>query len=50
MVKNKTEILNWLKGVIKKIHQDPDLIRDAEEYQKKYGTFTAEDLREQFTI
>ena len=32
------------------VHRDPETKRLAEEYQRRYGTPTAKELREHFTI
>lgn len=43
----KGEIID---GIIEKVMTDPNLLKKAEEYQKKYGTMTEKDLRRAFTI
>ena len=36
--------------ILDEVNKDPETKRLAEEYQKKYGTLTADELKIQFTI
>jgi len=46
--KDKQIDINYLKNKLKEIdkrfYEDPNLLKKAEEYRKKYGTLTAKDL------
>jgi len=44
------EEIERLDKKMKEVMNDPDLPKKVEEYQKKYGTLSEEDLRKQFTI
>lgn len=43
-MKNKDEEGKIIDGIIEKVMNDPNLLKKAEEYQKKYGTPSEEDL------
>jgi|GEM_PF-1918853 len=47
---SKEEIQKKLKELLQDLLKDPELAEKAEEYQRKYGTMTAEELQKQFTI
>jgi len=38
------------RQICEDVRKDPETARLAEEYQRRYGTLTAEDLKMQFTI
>ena len=44
------EEIKSIDKIIEEIMNDPELPKKVEEYQRKYGTLTEEDLRKQFTI
>ena len=44
------ERLRTLIEELDKIDEDPEVRELAEEYQRKYGTLTEDDLRKTFTI
>lgn len=44
------EEIERLDKKIEEVMNDPDLPEKVEEYQKKYGTISEEDLRKRFTI
>jgi tripartite-type tricarboxylate transporter receptor subunit TctC len=50
MGKEEEEIIATLEKIAKKVDEDPKVRELAEEYQRKYGTLTGEDLRKSFTI
>jgi len=46
----KEELRKILMKIHKKVMNDPEVKRRAEEYCRKYGTLTAEELDREFTI
>lgn len=45
MVEDRKKIIKWLEDILNEVHNDPNLRKRAEEYQRKYGTLTPEDLK-----
>lgn len=43
-------IMKTIAKIMEEIENDPEVRELAEEYQRKYGTLTEEDLRKAFTI
>jgi tripartite-type tricarboxylate transporter receptor subunit TctC len=44
------EIIAELVRIAEEVENDPEVAKKAEEFQRKYGTLTEEDLRITFTI
>lgn len=44
------EILERIEKTMEEILNNPEFRKECEEYQKKYGTLTQEELRREFTI
>lgn len=47
---SRKELLKKLDEISAKIQEDTELKKRSEEFQKKYGTLTSEDLQRRFTI
>lgn len=47
---NREEVVEALVRVVKEVGKDPEVRKKEEEFQRKYGTLTAEDLALTFTI
>lgn len=43
-------VIEVLKRIVEKVESDPEVAKREEEFQRKYGTLTAEDLAITFTI
>lgn len=50
MEKEEKEIIATLERIAKEVDEDVKVGKLAEEYQRKYGTLTEENLRKMFTI
>jgi len=50
MMKDITSLKKRLKEIDERFDKDPDMLKKAEEYRKKYGTLTEKDLMKTFTI
>ena len=44
------EVIEALERIVEEVGNDPEVRRKEEEFQRKYGTLTAEDLLRPFTI
>jgi hypothetical protein len=47
---HRDDVMEVLKRVCEEVEKDPEVAKKAEEFQRKYGTLTAEDLAMTFTI
>jgi len=50
MTKEIISLRKRLKEIDEKFDEDPNMLKKAEEYRKKYGTLTESDLMKTFTI
>ena len=48
--KEAEKIIATLEKIAKAVDEDPNMWKSEEEFQRKYGTLTGEDLRKTFTI
>jgi hypothetical protein len=46
----REELMSTLKRKVEEVENDPEVVKKAEEFQRKYGTLTREDLDITFTI
>lgn len=50
MRREKREVVAILERIVAEITSDPETRKMSEEYQRRYGVLTEEDLRKTFTI
>ena len=48
--KESAKIMSALERIAKEVNEDPNVWKNEEEFYKKYGTLSEEDMRKTFTI